>query len=112
MLALGDRNDTNDNAKDTTRVTPQGQYTEHAETTMLRYEIDQNYESRLRIIRANLGRFVIDNNGEDKSLPMLCHPSNEGGAKKCPSRARTQLMKEHDTGQNQNEERGKQPTLC
>jgi hypothetical protein len=52
VLALGDRNDTYNNAKETTRVTRQGRYAQHVETTMLRHEIDQNYESRLRIVRA------------------------------------------------------------
>ena len=52
VLALGDRNDTIDNDKETTRVTWQGQYKQLVETTVLTYEIDQNYESRLRIVRA------------------------------------------------------------
>lgn len=52
VLALGDRNDTHDSARETTRVTRQGRYAKHVETTMLRYKIDQNYESRLRVVRA------------------------------------------------------------
>ncbi len=46
---------------------------------MLRYEIDQNYESRLRIVRAIWSRFIIGKT-EEKNLPTLYRPSNEGGA--------------------------------
>ena len=49
---------------------------------MLRYEIDQNYESRLRIVRAIWSRFIIGET-EEKNLPTLYRPSNEGGAGDC-----------------------------